>query len=559
MLRQVCSGLLAGLLAAAPAAYPQDTQPAPFTLTANARLVVTDVLVTDSHGQPVHGLTQNDFHIFQDGKPQAITAFDEQTAQPQSLATEPAAAKGVFTNIALGHLPPTVDVLLIDPFESEITDQMYLRLQLQRAIKQLSGHAVAVFGINSGHGVVMLQSFTGDPALLQAAVDRELPRLVANGGNYIEHYDDSLGALRAISSYLSHIPGHKNLLWFSSNFPFVEQVAGFTATYTDANRQELAHVYNQLSLDRVAVYPINLNGPEVGPTAASSPSAGPNGGIFTAGRDISGEVAMDKIAAATGGQAFYDRNDIGHVTVDAINSGSDYYTLSYVPQDYVADNKFHSIRVDVAGGPYTLHYRSGYVAFSDLKEDASGTLNGNRLATIDSDLDQLATGGKLAKAHTKHTEDSLTDYSRPGTSLAGILFEARILPAAQVAGWQVLPPARNAKGHTMENAHDAPYVIECSAMAHDVDFVPTPGGKEHAELILAALAYDDNGDVINTSLSRVQINFTAEQMQIAARTGVPLRQQIRLPKKKLFVALSLIDDVSGHTGSLQVPFTPAKQ
>ena len=221
----------------------------------------------------------------------------------------------------------------------------------------------------------------------------------------------------------------------------------------------------------------------------------------------------------------------------------------------VADNKFHAIRVRVAGGPYTLHYRSGYVAFP-MEDDASTTLSDKRLRETNADLDQLANGGKLARR--KGNGDSLTNYNQPGPAAAAILFEARIVPASQVPGWQVLPLERNAKGKRIGNPHDVPYVIEYAALAKDLRFVPTPAGKQHAELIVAALAYTDNGEVVGTAIDRVQINYSSEQMQIANRTGTPLRQQIRLPRGSIFISLALIDNSTGRTGSLEIPFTAAK-
>src|SRR5271165_2787729 len=65
----------------------QETSPAPVgqsappgysttVFKANVRRVVLDVVVTDSKGQAVHGLTKEDFFVAEDGKPQQILSFD---------------------------------------------------------------------------------------------------------------------------------------------------------------------------------------------------------------------------------------------------------------------------------------------------------------------------------------------------------------------------------------------------------------------------------------------------------------------------------------------------
>lgn len=541
------------LLLALPAAGTLHAQQAsahtpPYTVVTSVRRVITDVAVMDSSGRPVTGLKQSDFDIYEDKQPQAIRSFDEQQQAQTPLAVPASLPQGAYSNVALQDLPPTTDVILIDPFNSRtdfqkaIEDQMYLRIQLLQVVKQLAGkNAVAVFAINSGYATVPLQTFTSDPALLRAAINRELPRVTGNGGNLPQHFADAFGALSTISTYLSRIPGHKNLIWFSSYFPFTEEPEGMVDGFDAVDKAELNHLYNQLSLDRVSIFPVDIKGLEI---AAAPP--------------IGEQTAMDGIAAATGGKAFYSSNDLGQAAVDAVRDGSNYYTLTYAPPDYVADDKFHAIHVEVTaqGGPYTLLYRSGYVAFR-TSDDASQKLNANQLSRTNAALDTLAAGGRLQKTSDQSSLASLTNYNEPAQQ-AAILFEAKIVPASEVPGWQVLPPAVDAKGHAIGNPHDAPYVIEYAALSKDLRFVPTPAGKEHAELVTAAVAYTEDGLVLDTAVDRTQINFSPDQMQLADRIGTPLRQQIRLPKKKLFVALSLIDSITGRTGSLEIPFSPGQ-
>ncbi|MGA9719652.1 MAG: VWA domain-containing protein [Acidobacteriaceae bacterium] len=49
-----------------------------YTLTRNVDEVVLNATVIDGHGSLVNGLTADDFHIFEDGKPQNITSVQEQ-------------------------------------------------------------------------------------------------------------------------------------------------------------------------------------------------------------------------------------------------------------------------------------------------------------------------------------------------------------------------------------------------------------------------------------------------------------------------------------------------
>src|SRR5262245_53665468 len=69
--RQVAIGLAA---AATIAVSAQDEQPVP-TFRSEINYVQLPVRVLDANGQFVGGLTQADFRILEDGKPQTITAF----------------------------------------------------------------------------------------------------------------------------------------------------------------------------------------------------------------------------------------------------------------------------------------------------------------------------------------------------------------------------------------------------------------------------------------------------------------------------------------------------
>ena len=45
-------------------------------ITVNVRAIEVPVTVTDRNGNPVRGLTAANFQVFDDGKPQTITSFD---------------------------------------------------------------------------------------------------------------------------------------------------------------------------------------------------------------------------------------------------------------------------------------------------------------------------------------------------------------------------------------------------------------------------------------------------------------------------------------------------
>src|SRR5580700_9591879 len=54
------------------------------TIRTYSNLVVIDVVVSDSQGNPVRGLKASDFALTEDNKPQTIRHFEEYTALPSS-------------------------------------------------------------------------------------------------------------------------------------------------------------------------------------------------------------------------------------------------------------------------------------------------------------------------------------------------------------------------------------------------------------------------------------------------------------------------------------------
>ena len=115
-------------------------------------------------------------------------------------------------------------VLYYDMVNTPTPDQMAFRKQLLEFVDNAqSGARIALF-VNAG-GLHMIQGFTSDHALVRTAIlssgpGPHVPRVFIFGEVY--GYEDSgaaLSNLRFIAEYLRGIPGRKNLIWMSSEFP----------------------------------------------------------------------------------------------------------------------------------------------------------------------------------------------------------------------------------------------------------------------------------------------------------------------------------------------------
>ena len=93
--RLACGLIVLGAVIAAAAAAGQT-----FRFRAAATRVIVDVLVLDDDGNPVPGLTPDDFELFEDGEPQRVASLDVvdweryQLGEAVPAEAEPAPAAG---------------------------------------------------------------------------------------------------------------------------------------------------------------------------------------------------------------------------------------------------------------------------------------------------------------------------------------------------------------------------------------------------------------------------------------------------------------------------------
>lgn len=216
-----------------------------FTLHAGTRIVLTDVLVTDEEGKPIRGLGRSAFRIFDDGRQQAISSFEEHATPAQHQVSD-TRNSNVYSNAHLTNPPAAFTVVLIDITTLKPEDQMYLGEQLTLFVKSLpAGQRVAIYG-RDGLVPWLLQDFTSDHALLLKAVATAVPHLRQTEAQFA--VDEQ--ALESMVGNLKGLPGRKNLIWFSGG--------NSTALWSDPSGLPLGidmrPIYDALEASRIAVF-----------------------------------------------------------------------------------------------------------------------------------------------------------------------------------------------------------------------------------------------------------------------------------------------------------------
>jgi VWFA-related protein len=587
--------LFALLLAtgSAQTAPPPDTQSSSATLKINTRAVLVDVLVSDRNGAPVTGLKQDAFTVTEEGKPQAISFFEEHKATPQQQPVEiPKLPVNVFTNFSPIPLPPAVNVLLLDSLNTRMDNQSFVHAQAMKFLRGAKpGSRMAIFTM--ALGLHFVQGFTDDPAVLVAALGNRKNNEVqssemikgqeetnaqqnvlgmmsetapgAGGGtvasadmiaalqNFFQENDDSRSVDRAIvtltnlqrlATFLNGFPGRKNVIWFTESVPWL--TAGHFNPQLEVQYKKAMEM---LTAARVALYPVDAAGVETPGFYQASNSLTPTtsmpgqmiGGSSAQTASLSAESSqrnsdqetLKMYAHDSGGKAFVNTNGLSEVIADINSSSADFYTLSYTPTNSKMDGTLRAIEVKVAGGKYSLSYRRSYYA-SD--EDLPGAALAMRAQVVQ----------RLAAQNPGAVDPLLPfmDLGMPQTEQ--ILFKALIKPLLEAP-----QPPTDAKPAT--KAHQNRYSVDFAIDLKDLDLKLDSNGLHNGMLNLSLIVYDRYGQVATREDHLVVLNIKPDVYAVFQKTGVQLHAEIRVPKGQYWLRTGVYDQASHKVGTLEVP------
>jgi VWFA-related protein len=372
----------------------QAVQQAPTPLQSNTHAVLISVAVRDSTGQVISDLRRQDFTVTDEGKPRDFRMFPTDDGAP---VVHPlgVVVPGVFSNRnVLGESTGRVTTILLDAINTAFTDQASAKAQAIKAVKEITpGDNIAIYSVwmpgGSTSGIPslsVLQDYTTDKALLIKALQDYTPHLptgvgaAESGGPFradnnrqlpavqrsnpqlqqlqrMNRLDATLETLRLIATHMTGATHRNSIIWITSGYPPVNeenaQMQAALAAINDAN---------------IAIYPIDARG--------LSASANAYINIQT----------MQAFAEETGGQAYFNRNDIDHEIQEAISDPQSTYLLGFYLSDHDLDGKFHKLKVTVDRPGLTLHYRAGYTASADpnLRRAAAEPIDTQMLSFLDS-------------------------------------------------------------------------------------------------------------------------------------------------------------------------------
>ena len=355
MSRRGLSGVVVALLLLTTASGQQPTrepiaQPQTPTFTVKVEYVEVDVRVTDSTGNLVRDLAQEDFQVFEDGRPQTIAAFSviDIPIEPSRPSASDAIPIEPDVRSNERRSDGRVYVMILDDFNTRSDRTARTRAAARRFIQEHLG-ADDLMAIVFTFLRKPAQEFTSDKRRLLAAVDkfigdeppeRTLPQPVSPGiggsseplftlGNTDATFSGIVGMamVREVSAWLARIPCRKkSVILVSDGFEY------------DPRKTVLAS--GEIGRTNVTLYAVDMRGPG----AVQAPLN-----------------QLNLLTEDTGGFVVMDNNDIDRGFRRIVAENSAYYLLAYY-SSHPRDDKFHQINVRITRPGVTVRARRGYTS-----------------------------------------------------------------------------------------------------------------------------------------------------------------------------------------------------
>ena len=434
----------------------------PFSVRVN--LVPIRVVVRDAHGQAIPNLRQDDFRIFEDGKPQLISHFSVETPAPAAQPLPETSS----SHPAESEKAPAV---LVRParFVALLFDDVHLPFGELARIRNIADDYVkssfqpsdrfAIFTI-SGQSQT---DFTDDRTKLHEALQGVQPRPVTAGSatgigecpsiNYLQadliinQHDlqattvatrDALacqfnnnqqflsaaqGTAQAMALHILSTADVQTQYSFQRLKEIVRRMTAVSGQrlivlmspgFLIPNREyDLSEVIDSAARSNITISTLDARGlytVDALPDVSAKPTGDPTlSGFHTSYRFQQESRQSDvlwSVANGTGGQGFANSNDLAEGFRRLVATPETSYLIGFVPQNLKYDGHFHSLKVALTSKEkYTVQARSGFYAPKRVESPADAVKQEIEEAV----LSQEEQHGLPIQLHTQYYKVDATD------------------------------------------------------------------------------------------------------------------------------------------------------
>jgi VWFA-related protein len=312
--------------------------------------VVFDVVVTDKSGKVITGLTQQDFTILDNGQPAKVLSMRAQSG-------------------ANAEIHGTEVIVVIDELNCLFETVLLERKQVQDLLAQSGGELPFPVSLAflTEHGIETQTHPSRDGnALIAALSQRKLPPPRVDtfeGAAADDRLRTSLDALTAFAIQEQGTPWKKMVLWISPGWPTMMNMV-YSLGSKDSERvfHSVVKYSTALRRARITLYSIDPLGAAGAGTNRSSHYEQYVKGLTSPDRAELPYMALQTLAAQSGGLAVYGNNTIVNLINRCTPDLGGFYTLSIEPRRLDHVDEFHSIEIKLGTPGLKARTRNGYYA-----------------------------------------------------------------------------------------------------------------------------------------------------------------------------------------------------
>lgn len=590
------------------------------TLKVNSRAVLVDVVVTDSKGNPVKGLKQEDFRVLEQDKRQSIGYFEEHSTDLLARRSEnrafPQMPPNVFTNFSPLPTPPVVNVLLLDALNTPMDDQMYLKKAAQRYLKTLKpGTRLAIFTMSMR--LSFIQGFSDDPAVLAKAMgyrknDKSEPAVLlqsqgesdaqntvvemmvameqAGAGaiaftvppqtieafqqfmqetRYAQDSDReyrTLQNLNQLAAFLGSFPGRKNVIWMSGAFPL--ELFGQTSMRFD---DSIDKTVNLLSAARVAIYPVDVRGTTVpvfytaenklDPTiTTASQLLGPPPGVTADAPN-----APNAVQAGVGQGGFSGGLQNESEAKNSSDNTMDMLASMTGGKAFYNQNDLSGIIEKVSDHSsdfYTLSYSPTDSNMDGAFRKIEVKIGDGEHYTLSYRRGYYARDEDLPGAAQTRQEQAAQQASHSPTKIDPLEpFMVFGMPQSEQIIYKTLihQVAQKADEKPSVSGPTDRYSVDFALDLSDLNLKLDPDGSHKGRLNLSMILYNKYGQVASREDHLVDLSIKPNVYAIFQKTGVQMHSEISVPKGQFWLRTGVYDERSRKVGTMEVPLSSVKE
>jgi VWFA-related protein len=390
----VVAALMAAVVSAQQPASGQSEAPPPVTFRVEVNYVEIDAVVTDAQGRVVSNLTQDDFDLLEDGRPQKITSFSLVNLPIEKPEKPLFASVPIQTDVqANTGSEGRVYLIVLDDLHTAPQRSYRVKAALHRFFEQS-------FGVNDLAAVVFTsgrardsQDFTNDVHRLLLASDKFIGRKLRSGtleridqaradpntGQMVPGDDpheqeramearNAMASVRKLAEFMAGVRGRrKAMLFISEGVDYdINQVMGVEGSTASSVILDTQDAIAAATRGNVVIYSLDPRGLVTGTEdliEASSTFEDQGVGEISARNELRlSQDSLRVLAAETGGFASVNRNDFDSAFDRIVRENSSYYLLGYYPANEKRDGRFRKVQVRVKRPGLMVRSRSGYYA-----------------------------------------------------------------------------------------------------------------------------------------------------------------------------------------------------